>query len=180
LIPADFPLTSKQIIIRDATASGQLYVAPELAGLLRSCVPCCLDFEAMMRPIPLYEGTRPYQTIPSMVPPCERWRWLHHREFLAEGNGDPRRLFAETLIEALAGFDAPILVYSAYEQTRLKQLAGEFPDLSAPLNALIARMVDLLPIVRGAVYFPEFHFSNSIKSVASVHQFQCQPREGAE
>ena len=26
--------------------------------------------------------------------------------------------------------------------------------------------MDLLPIVRGAVYFPEFKFSNSIKSVA--------------
>ena len=91
---------------------------------------------------------------------------LHHREFLAEGGCDPRRQFAETLIEALAAFDGPILVYSAYEQTRLKELAGEFPDLSASLNALIARLVDLLPIVRAAVYFPEFQFSNSIKSVA--------------
>jgi hypothetical protein len=27
-------------------------------------------------------------------------------------------------------------------------------------------LADLLPIVRGAVYFPEFWFSNSIKSVA--------------
>jgi hypothetical protein len=91
---------------------------------------------------------------------------LHHREFLADGGDDPRRRFAETLIEALAAFDAPILVDSAYEQTRLKDLAGEFPDLSASLDALIARLADLLPIVRGAVYFPELRFSNSIKSVA--------------
>ena len=72
-----------------------------------------------MPPIPLYEGTRPYQTIP--------FQWslhvaaddgvLHHREFLADGDGDPRRQFAETLIEALRAFDAPIIVYSAYEQT---------------------------------------------------------------
>jgi hypothetical protein len=91
---------------------------------------------------------------------------LHHREFLAKGNGDPRRRFAETLIEGLVAFDGPILVYSAYEQTRLTELASEFPDLSESLNALIARLVDLLPIVRGAVYFPEFRFGNSIKSVA--------------
>jgi hypothetical protein len=45
-------------------------------------------------------------------------------------------------------------------------LASEFPDLNASLHALIIRLVDLLPIVRGAVYFPEFKFSNSIKSVA--------------
>jgi hypothetical protein len=66
LIPADFSLTPKQIIIRDAMASGHPYVGPDLAGLLRNCGPpaCYLDFEAMMPPIPLYEGTRPYQTIP--------------------------------------------------------------------------------------------------------------------
>jgi hypothetical protein len=85
----------------------------------------------------------------------------HHREFLADGDDNPRRRFAETLIEAFAAFDAPMLVYSAYEQ-----LAGEYPDLSASLDALIARLVDPLPIVGGAVYFPEFRFSNSIKSVA--------------
>src|SRR5208283_5082098 len=33
----------------------------------------------------------------------------HHREFLADGGDNPRRRFAETLIEALAAFDAPIL-----------------------------------------------------------------------
>jgi Domain of unknown function(DUF2779) len=119
-------------------------------------------------PIPLYQCTRPYQTVPFQwsLHATDGEGVLHHREFLAEGGGDPRRRFAETLIEALAAFDGPILVYSAYEKSRLKQLAGEFPDLSESLNALIARLVDLLPIVRGAVYFPEFRFSNSIKSVA--------------
>ena len=69
----------------------------------------------------------------------------HHREFLADGDDNPRRRFAETLIEAFAAFDAPMLVYSAYEQTKLKELAGEYPDLSASLHALIARLVDPLP-----------------------------------
>jgi hypothetical protein len=91
---------------------------------------------------------------------------LNHREFLAGGVNDPRRQFAETLIDALARSDDPIIVYSAYGQTRLKELAADFTDLSTALNALIARLADLLPIVRSAVYFPEFGFSNSIKSVA--------------
>ena len=60
---------------------------------------------------------------------------LHHQEFLADGGNDPRRRFAETLIDALETSDGPIIVYSAYEQTRLRELAAEFPDLSAPLNA---------------------------------------------
>jgi hypothetical protein len=91
---------------------------------------------------------------------------LSHKEFLADGVNDPRRQFAETLIDALASSDDPIVVYSAYEQTRLNELATNFPDLSAALNEAIARLADLLPIVRSAVYFPEFAFSNSIKSVA--------------
>ena len=169
-IPAGFSLTAKQAIIRDATASGQPYVAPDLARLLRGFAPpaCYLDFEAMMPPIPLYAGTRPYQTIP--------FQWslhaidgdgiLHHHEFLAASDGDPRRRFAETLIAALDAFAGPILVYSAYEQTRLKDLAGHLPELGPAIEAILARLLDLLPIVRGAVYLPEFDFSNSIKSVA--------------
>lgn len=120
-----------------------------------------------MPPIPLYEGTRPYQTIP--------FQWslhtltddgaLYHRDYLAGGDDDPRRAFAETLIVALRDSDAPILVYSHYERTRLKDLAAAFADLRDALNAIIGRLFDLLPIVRGAVYFPGAGFSNSIKSI---------------
>ena len=169
-ISPDFPLTSKQVIIRDATASGNPYIATDLGRLLEAFGPpaCYLDFEAMMPPIPLYEGTRPYQTIP--------FQWslhtidgngvLGHKEFVADGVNDPRRQFAETLVDAIAWSDDPIIVYSAYEQTRLRELAAAFPDLSTALNGIIARLADLLPIVRSAIYFPEFGFSNSIKSVA--------------
>jgi hypothetical protein len=169
-IPADFPLTSKQVIIRDAMASGRPFVAPDLARLLHGYGPpaCYLDFEAMMPPIPLYEDTRPYQTIP--------FQWslhaatgdgvLQHREFLADGNSDPRRRFAESMIEALDMFGGPIIVYSAYEKTRLSELAAQFPDLRRSLDAIATRLMDLLPVVRGAVYFREFWFSNSIKAVA--------------
>ena len=70
------------------------------------------------------------------------------------------------MVAALASSDTPIVVYSAYERTRLKELAAKFLDLRAPINALIERLADLLPLIRTAVYFPEFEFSNSIKSVA--------------
>jgi hypothetical protein len=165
-IPPDFPLTARQTVIRDATATGRPFVAPDLKRLLHGYGPptCYLDFEAMMPPIPLYQGTRPYQTIP--------FQWslhtlgadgiLHHRDFLAACDGDPRRAFAETLIEALAYLDAPIATYSAYQPTRLKELAATFPDLRSSLDGIAGRLVDLL---RGAAYFPDFRFSNSIKSV---------------
>jgi hypothetical protein len=130
-IPADFPLTSKQVIIRDSAVSRKPYIANDLGRSLDAFGPpaCYLDFEAMMPPIPLYEGTRPYQTIP--------FQWslhtiggnglLDHKEFLADGVNDPRRQFAETVIDALARSDDRIIVYSAYEQTRLSELSRDFP-----------------------------------------------------
>ncbi len=169
-IPSDFPLAGRQAIIRDAIASRQPYVARDLARLLHRFGPpaCYLDFEAMMPPIPLYEGTRPYQTLP--------FQWslhvlaadgtLHHQAFLAGTDEDPRRAFAQTLIAALGGSETPIIVYSAYEQTQLKALARQFPDLAAPIITIVHRLADLLPVVRGAVYLPEFSFSNSSKAVA--------------
>jgi hypothetical protein len=169
-IPADYPLTWKQAIIRDATASGRPYVSADLARLLRGFAPpvCYLDFEAMMPPIPLYAGTRPYQTLPFQwsLHAIDEEGCLHHRAFLASGDEDPRRRFAETLITALDAAGGPIVVYSPYEQTQLKALAGQFPELRPAIDAIIARLLDLLPIVRGAVYLPAFGFSNSIKAVA--------------
>ena len=169
-IPLDFPLTWKQAIIRDATASGQPYVAPNLAHLLHGFAPpaCYLDFEAMMPPIPLYPGTQPYQTIVFQwsLHAVDADGMLRHQEFLAAGDQDPRRLFVETLITALDAFAGPILVYSSYERTQLMTLAGQFPELRLSIEAIIDRLLDLLPIVRSAVYFPAFAFSNSIKSVA--------------
>lgn len=169
-IPLDFPLSWKQGIIRNATITGEPYIAPDLARVLRPFGPpaCYLDFEAMMPPIPLYEGTRPYQTLPFQwsLHIAQSDGTLSHAEFLAQGDEDPRRAFATSLIAALADTDTPIVVYSPYEMSRLNELAARFPDLADAIGAITHRLVDLLPVVRGAVYFPAFEFSNSIKFVA--------------
>lgn len=169
-IPPAFPLTWKQTIIRDAIVSGRPYVATDLADRLREfAVPACyLDFEAMMPPVPLYPGTWPYQTILFQwsLHAVDKDGVLHHQEFLAAGGDDPRRRFAETLIAALDELPGPVLVYSAYEQTQLRALAAHFPDLAPAIEVIILRLLDLLPVVRSAVYFPSFAYSNSIKAVA--------------
>lgn len=40
------------------------------------------------------------------------------------------------------------------------------PDLAPSLEAIIGRLADLLPLVRAAIYLPEFGFSYSVKAVA--------------
>jgi hypothetical protein len=168
-IPTDFRLSPRQAIIRDVMRTSKTFVAPDLSARLDGFGPPAfyLDFEAFLPAVPLYPGTRPYQTIP--------FQWsLHrvdsagvkHQEFLADADSDPRRPFAETLIAALGETDLPIIVYSSYERTRITELAKDFPDLAKPLHSIVQRLADLLPVVRGGVYHPDFDFSASIKAVA--------------
>jgi hypothetical protein len=90
---------------------------------------------------------------------------LTRTEFLAPTDANPRRPFAETPIEALSGRDMPITVYSAYERIQLRQLGLLLPDLAAEIDAIINRVADLLPIVRGRL-FSELGDSNLIETVA--------------
>src|SRR5262249_48423447 len=150
--------------------SGKVFVAPDLFERLNSFGPPAfyLDFEAFAPSVPLYPGTRPFQTVP--------FQWsLHqinadgsvsHQEFLSEADTDPRRPFARTLIEALSTTNLPIIVYSSYEQARLRELSATFWDLRKPIANILQRLTDLLPLVRGCVYHPNFGFSYSIKATA--------------
>lgn len=169
-IPDDFPLTSRQKIIREVTQSGKPFVSSDLLQRLDGLGPpaCYLDFEAIMPAIPLYPNTRPYQTIPFQwsLHRVDSQGSIGHQEFLAEGDVDPRREFAEALIAALKGEKWPIIVYSSYEETRLKELGVTFPDLAKPIARIVRRLSDLLPVVRSGLYHPAFEFSNSIKCVA--------------
>lgn len=169
-IPPDFPLTPAQRGVVDAMLSGREFIAD---GLREALVPLgppasYLDFETFSPAIPLYPGTRPYQRIPF------QWSLHHddgagdvgHFEFLAAGDVDPRREFAETLLQALDETACPIIVYSPFEATVLRDLAWHVPDLSARLLAVVDRLHDLLPLIRSHVTHPEFLGSYSIKAVA--------------
>jgi hypothetical protein len=169
-IPDEFRLSARQQIIRDVTRNRKPFVASDLSERLDGFGPPAfyLDFEAFLPAVPLYPRTRPYQTIPfqwSLHQVDSKGNVSHH-EFLADGDQDPRRRFAETLVAALKGEKWPVIVYSPYEQTRLRELAAAFPDLKRPIAAIVHRLSDLLPVVRDALYHSGFGFSSSIKSVA--------------
>lgn len=117
--------------------------------------------------VPVWAGTRPYMQVP--------FQWSCHTEtakgeithsaFLADGQSDPRRSFAESLIN-VAGADGPIFVYYApFERTRMQEIADYYPDLAPALHAAINRIVDLHPIARDNYDHPELRGSWSIKAV---------------
>ncbi len=153
--------------IWEQTRRGEPHLDAELRRLVRS-LPSpryYLDFETLSSAVPVFAGTRPYEPVP--------FQWSCHVdagqdlaqvEFLADGTEPPMRRFAESLIAAL-GQTGPIVVYSGYERRVIGELAARFPDLAAPLEALMARLVDLLPAVKQHYYHPAMAGSWSIKAV---------------
>ncbi len=169
-IPASFPgLNPLQWRVRDAVLSGRAYLDTALSRQLRRLQPPIhfLDFETFNPALPLYKGTRPYQVIPFQwsLHTLDSDGTLRHREFLHDGASDPRRAFLESLVSAL-GDSGPILVYSGFEASRLRELAFLYPEFSQQISAILnGRIVDLLQLVRAYCYHPGFHGSFSIKAV---------------
>ncbi len=128
-----------------------------------------LDFETFMTCIPRYDGLRPYQQVPfqySLHILESEGAPLIHKEFLADGEEDPRRAIAESLVEAIPE-GATCLAYNmSFEKGRIRELADAFPDLAERLMQIHDSFVDLLcPFQNGYVYNREMGGSFSIKSV---------------
>lgn len=155
--------------ILEATRTGRPWIDTNAARILADLPRPLhyLDFETIAFAVPVWAGTRPYQQVP--------FQWschiedargaIMHREFLADGTDDPRRAFAETLIEALGTHGAILVWHAAFERSRIHELADAFPDLAADLHAACERIVDLLPITREHYYHPDMRGSWSIKAV---------------
>lgn len=168
-IPADLLSSEIHQWVRNVTISGQPDLLPGAAEILTqlSYPRYYLDFESIQFAIPIWEGTSPYQQLP--------FQWschiqsgvegLKHRDFLDTSGNDPRRSFAEAVLE-VCGETGPIIVYNqSFEKRIIKELAKLFPDLSGPLLALNERMLDLLPVVKKNYYHPQMKGSWSIKYV---------------
>ena len=93
---------------------------------------------------------------------------LEHGEFLHGAFDDPRESFALSLLETL-GCAGSIVVYSSFEEARIRELADALPHLSGRLLGLLeGRIVDLLKIISRHCYHPKFHGSFSLKRVLPV------------
>ena len=167
-IPEGYLTNERAEWMRAVTVSGQADVRPEAAALLDDLdyPRYYLDFETVGPAIPIWAGTRPYEAL--------TFQWschtetkngsLNHSEFLADGSDAPMRACAESLLETI-GMTGPIFTYSSYEKTTIRNLAARYPDLAPALEALLARLVDLLPITKANYYHPALKGSWSIKSV---------------
>jgi hypothetical protein len=168
-LPEEVPLGRIADRQRRAVKEGRLVVEPGLARALAPFVPpiAFLDFETAGLPIPVWNGCHPYEAVPVQFS-CHvedaGGRVVHH-EWLAEGPGDPRPALAERVIRACGPARAVVVYNAGFERRCLEQMAAGLPALAGPLRGIIARLVDLLPVVREHVYHPDFGGSFGLKSV---------------
>ncbi len=128
-----------------------------------------VDFETFMPAIPMFPNSRPYQQLcfqyssHSLEKPGGK---LKHKAFLAKAQMDPRLEFLKSLLEDTAGTGSILVYNKAFEATRLKELAQDFPGYKRPIANRIRRMKDLaIPFQKGHYYKPSMNGSYSIKSV---------------
>jgi hypothetical protein len=147
------------------------WISAGLGGVLQSVeYPVHhLDFETVMLAVPKFARMKPYQSIPvqwSNHIELASGEIIHH-EFLHAEATEPRKRWAERLIESL-GEQGTIVVYSSYEEAMMRQVAEAFPELRPALSRVIARLWDLYPVIKEHYYHPAFEGSYSIKSVLPV------------
>lgn len=170
MVPLHY-LNETQRWIQRASKSGKPSLDANAARQEMAALPYpryYLDFEAITLAVPRWTEMRPYLT---QVP----FQWschveyvpgqLRHAMFLDVTGNDPRRAFAETLIQVLEN-KGPVIVYNqSFEMSRIAELASLFPDLAHALHRINDRTVDLLPIARRNYYHPDMMGSWSIKAV---------------
>jgi predicted RecB family nuclease len=169
-IPPDFPgLTATQRETVEAVQAGEPRVDAEaLAAALSAIVwPAYhLDFETIMPALPLWPGTRPYQTIPFQysIHAHHRDGSVWHHEYLHAGTDDPRPRLARHLLTDL-GAEGSIVHYSSYERTQIDGLASALPEIAHEFSNVRKRLFDLESVIRRTTRHPRAGGSSSIKRV---------------
>jgi hypothetical protein len=169
-IPPDFTLSDNMQLQVEAELTGRDFInTSAIREFLATVIEPVgfLDFETFMEPVPSFDYQRPYQQIPFQYSlHILANGFLAHHEFLGEPGMDPRRSFIDKLL-----FDArpcrTVLVYNqAFEVTRLQELADLFPEYTEDIEAIIARIVDLMVPFRNRDYYVKAMCgSHSIKHV---------------
>jgi len=171
-VPDTFKLSDNQKINLLCAKTGKPHVdAENIRGFIDKLqYPLYfLDFETIAPAIPLYDGTRPYQQITfqaSLHVQTKKNGKLKHIEFLGDAKTDPRKAMAKFLVDNM-GTNGSIVAYnSAFECSRIKELAQSFPELSTALSNMLERFTDLAaPFRSGHYVHPDFRGSFSIKVV---------------
>jgi len=165
----DHLLNEKQRRVKDHTVSGTAYFDAE--GAKETLTPYgfparFLDFETIQFPVPIWAGTRPYEAIPFQfsLHTLHESGHLEDMAFLDLSGQDPSYGFTKSLVEG-CGTEGPIFIYSSFEKRIINEMIARYPEFTEPLQAILQRIVDLLPVARNHYYHPSQLGKWSIKAV---------------
>ncbi|KKL51098.1 hypothetical protein LCGC14_2298880, partial [marine sediment metagenome] len=166
-VPDGFDLTDNQKKVHYAIKNNAPYIDEGLKSELNNIKwpAYYLDFETCITAIPLYADIAPHTQIPTQYS-IHKYESIGsetgHFEYIADPAKDCRRELAEKLITDLNS-EGSIIVYSSFENTRIKQLIELFPDLADQLKKVQERLVDLEKIIKEKFIHPKFEGKTSIK-----------------
>lgn len=168
----DLPRTTKFNFVQQrqlaAMRENRLIVEPTLAQALEPFTGRLgfLDFETIMRAIPVWPAMKPWQQAAAQFSYHEAQPdgTYTHAEHLAEGPEDARPLLAERMVRATANAER-VVMYTSFEKTRIRELRQAVPDLTRELEDLEHKLIDLHPVIKNTVYHPDFQGSFSLKYI---------------
>lgn len=170
-IPDDHALTHIQRLQVDSSVSNEAIVNKEVIRDFLDTLEypiSFLDFETFTEAVPRFDNQRPYMQMAFQysLHVLDAMGELSHAEYLGDELIDPRREVSERLLEALPESGSIMAYNQSFEISRIRELAGLFPDLAGELLALVDRFVDLMVPFRNLGYYhPDFNGSFSIKAV---------------
>jgi len=171
-IPAETALSRYQRIQVKCVKTGKPYINPEAIGEFLDDIKYpirFLDFETFSTPIPIFDGTKPYQQIPFQyslhIVNKPKAKPIHY-SYLADGRNDPRPKLIQSL-KQIIGHSGTILAFNmSFEKTVLKQMAEAFPEHKTWICGVLKRLNDLIiPFRKAAYHHPSQHGSNSLKRI---------------
>ncbi len=128
-----------------------------------------LDFEGYLPALPPYSGIKPFQIIPFLFAAYKSNSFEENPSFeayIAPPKHDPRKIFAEKLIELCNDVNS-ILVYDPLtEKQVIKSLILSCPELESELKEISGKIIDLAkPIQNKQFYLPAMNGLSSMKYV---------------
>ena len=131
-----------------------------------------LDFEVARPALPLYDDHHPYTQLPFQYSlhtaefgKDKQLKLIEHKEFLHTAQTKPTEFFIRNLLRDLNEADYPIVVYSPYEQSVLRDVCNQHPKYTKRINKIIERFVDIHEAISNSFSHPDMNGRTSIKLV---------------
>jgi hypothetical protein len=159
------------------TRRGEVFISADLRGKIEElqCPMYFIDFETSRLALPYHKGMHAYGLVAfqwSCHKVASHGQKPTHAEWLNKTDVWPNKLFVESLRETI-GDTGPVLTWSHFESTTIKQIMSELlrfghdvPDLEAWMADVVEnRIVDLHDWARRDYYHPGMRGKTGIKVV---------------